>query len=157
MIEALETFKKRLPVKTTKRGSCVIWGDKPNKYGVLKANRKAYLTHRISWFAVHGPIPDGMQICHKCDTPACVNPNHLFLGTNLDNIADRKAKGRYLGEWNGRAKLTAEQVQQIRELDKTKKYTRKELSTMFGISYYHIYDILNGVYWKSLKHKESVQ
>lgn len=74
--------------------------------------------HRFSYQHHVGPIPDGMQVCHHCDTPACVNPDHLFLGTQLDNMRDMHEKGRWTGdnrgEGNGQSKLTEDDVRAIR-------------------------------------------
>lgn len=74
---------------------------KPRRYGNISVyfgkeiGIKCFLAHRASWIIHHGPIPDGMQVCHKCDNPLCVRPDHLFLGTQSDNIQDAIAKGRF--------------------------------------------------------------
>lgn len=78
------------------------------------------LAHRVSYEIHNGPIPDGLQVCHKCDNRRCVNPSHLFLGTQSDNLRDMMAKGRrtypsILGEANPRAVLTEQTVRLIRE------------------------------------------
>lgn len=75
---------------------CWIWtgSTKPNGYGNINVAGKTLMTHRAAWLAFKGEIPNGMQVCHHCDTPACVNPDHLFLGSQKDNMDDMDAKGR---------------------------------------------------------------
>lgn len=76
---------------------CWIWIGRTstNGYGRIGIGRnKQYAAHRVSWEHYRGPIPAGMIVCHKCDTPLCINPNHLFIGTHADNARDRDRKGR---------------------------------------------------------------
>lgn len=80
-------------------------------------NYNTYYAHRWSYEKFVGPIPDGLYVCHKCDNPSCVRPDHLFVGTQDDNMKDMVRKGRQnnpLGESNGRAKLTEDDVRYIR-------------------------------------------
>lgn len=107
--------------KVRKTKKCWIWtGAKIlSGYGRFGIKNKAYYSHRISWSLVNGTIPKGFQILHKCDNPSCVNPNHLFIGTQKDNMLDmmkkgRKAKIKLTGEINPKAVLTEKQVKEIR-------------------------------------------
>jgi len=100
-------------------GGCRVWTARVNEqgYGITNIRGRPYRAHRAAWECAHGPIPEGMVVRHKCDIPGCVNVDHLEIGTQLDNVADRDARGRHKplsGEANGFAKLTEEQVLEIR-------------------------------------------
>lgn len=76
---------------------CWIWprGKTTAGYGVVRVNRKPIYVHRLTWQQYFGSIPQGMCVLHSCDNPPCFNPDHLFLGTNHDNMVDKSLKGRH--------------------------------------------------------------
>lgn len=90
------SLKERFFKYVNKTDSCWIWTGSPNStgYGNLDIDGKKVKAHRVSWILHKGEIPEGMYICHTCDTPLCVNPEHLFLGTAKSNMQDMKDKGR---------------------------------------------------------------
>jgi DNA-binding transcriptional regulator YiaG len=123
--------------KVDKSGECWIWTAFRSKgYGMFQLKGKAEGAHRIAYTLAYGPIPEGMFVCHACDNPPCVRPDHLWLGTIQDNNRDRDQKGRadYDGEKNPHAKLTQAQVDDIRYLYETGNYTRQALADTYGIS-----------------------
>lgn len=76
---------------------CWVWRGtvRSDGYGTKKIKQKQSLTHRLAWEWANGPIPAGMFVCHRCDNPPCCNPQHLYLGTHIDNMADMVAKRRH--------------------------------------------------------------
>lgn len=97
---------------------CWIWqkGKDKQGYGQFSIRNKNYRAHRVSFMEYIGPIPKGMQVLHTCDNPSCVNPAHLFLGTNDDNMADMVQKDRQIkGENKENSKLTEGQVREIKK------------------------------------------
>lgn len=132
-------------------GGCWLWlGSQDRKgYGFARVSGRTMGAHRASYRAFVGSVPDGMQVCHRCDVRACVNPAHLFLGTNAENVADREAKGRggdRRGESNNSAKLTAADVIEIRRCLRAGQ-TGASLAREYRMSEGAIADIKHGRKW----------
>lgn len=102
-------------------------------YGSITWNKKPWIAHRLSWYVFNGDIPKGQFICHKCDTPACVNPDHLFLGDYQVNSDDKVNKKRHrIGSKQPNAKLTEELVVELRKNES--EYNIAELARQTNIS-----------------------
>lgn len=136
---------------------CFEWrGDTLNGYGQMRYLGKRQRTHRLSWIAHHGGIPPGLCVLHRCDNPLCINPEHLFLGTRLDNNADKTLKGRQArGVGHGKAgedshfsKLTALDVQAIRNTYARGELTQSQLAQQYGISQSQISNIVANKHWR---------
>lgn len=139
-------------VYTEPNTGCWLWGGscKAGGYGHFGVSHgKIVAAHRVSYGLHIGPIPECMVVCHRCDTPACVNPHHLFLGTPGDNSADRDAKGRLAyGERNGRAKLTTPEAVEAHKLIDA-GLSERAIARRFNVSRGAIRAIKNGVTWKT--------
>lgn len=124
-------------------GSCDSKG-----YGRFNVDNIPVPAHRVAWVIARGPIPDGLCVCHRCDNPPCVAEGCLFLGTQADNLADMRAKAREArGERNGAAKMTAQQVLEIR-----RRYAQGEsqasLRREFGLTPNPMHAIVHRRTWR---------
>lgn len=147
-------------------GECWLWTGTErgqNGYGGIKHEGKQWMAHRFSWVMHNGPIPDETLVCHTCDTPKCVNPKHLFLGSHQDNMDDRGAKGRSCSglEMSGAIKkgwsekgyenvrhkrLTEDQARAILASD----LKNSKLAEIYGVTRQNIYLIKTRKNWKWL-------
>lgn len=148
---------ERFMAKVDQRGpdECWLWqaSKTGNGYGQFFLDDAKIVAHRVSWILHHGPIPDDLVVMHTCDTPLCVNPNHLRLGTRGDNMRDMVAKGRNVapvGEACGASRLTNERVLKIFELRK-QGLTHREIAKEVQCSGTMVSLILQGKYWKHLQ------
>lgn len=153
-----EDLELRFWNKVQKRSEkeCWEWTAKkfPDGYGKFWFNEKSMRAHRISWMIHFGEIPNGLLVCHSCDNPACVNPNHLWLGTNQENLIDAVKKGRCKGGFVGKfgenhpnTTLNQQQVDEIRILYQDKHLPQSRLSKMFFVSQGTISHIINRKTW----------
>lgn len=137
-----------------KTETCWFWtGYCRNGYGSLWHGSRYYSVHRVAWTLANGTIPTGLFVCHRCDQKLCVRPDHLFIGTALDNNRDRQRKHRSAdvrGERHPRRKLTNTEVLQIRQLGSPGRLNglnHYALARQFGVSRSLIGLILNKQNW----------
>lgn len=156
--------------KVDKSGDCWLWtAGKSKGYGQFSPTRRTHIyAHRLSHELAYGTIPEGLKVCHRCDTPLCVRPDHLFLGTPADNVHDRMSKGRpnngprgethhyrarpelvRRGERSATAKVSAADVVAIRAL-RGEGVVLREIAARFGLSTPHVCDIVNRRCWKHI-------
>lgn len=107
-------------------------------YSKVKEEGQNIRGHRLMYSAVYGPIPDGLSVCHKCDTPKCINPTHLFLGTHKDNMQDMHAKGRARG---GKKRVPKATIIAARKVSPNKSFA--ELAKDLGCHHSTVYKVLN--------------
>ena len=145
-----ERFLKRVQVGNP--DECWNWTGarmKSGWHGEWNSSNGIELVHRAAWRLMKGPIPGKLCVLHRCDNPICVNPTHLFLGTQRENMKDMWAKGRAkpgvsLGEKHGMSKVTVEKVNEIR----SSSMSGKELAAKFGITPTTVCDIRKFRTWK---------
>jgi hypothetical protein len=131
------TLKERLESKISMEPmtGCWLWTGfcSPTGYGHIGLNNVVYLVSRMAWQIYRGPIPEGMDVCHTCDTPQCASPHHLFLGTHTDNLQDAVKKGRMsMGEKVHWAKLKEAQVIAVREDTRHPRIIAEEYGVVRG-------------------------
>jgi hypothetical protein len=155
------SLKQRLEIfwnsidKTSSPKGCWLWTRsvmKSGGYGQMTVNKQWWRAHVLSWTIANGPVPDGMCVCHECDVPRCVRPDHLFLGTRNDNMQDMIQKGRAIhpkGIDSPNARLSEKKVLEISRLNKS-GVSGAELGRRFKISKTHAMNIVNGKKWKHL-------
>lgn len=158
-------MKERFLSKVHKTDSCWLWTAAGNAYGVFWYKGKSESAHKVAYELFIGPVPENMCVCHRCNNKKCVNPEHLYVASRGVNSAHAAKDGLYKplgGEKNGQAKLTWEQVKEIRRrYGKVSKHGKgrshkrpsmKALAKEYGVSVATIYDV---VHYNSFK-EESI-
>ena len=135
-------------------GMCWEWtaSRRGNRYGQFGFRGKVAYAHRMAWTLVRGDIPNGLCVLHHCDNPLCCRPDHLFLGTQADNMVDRDSKGRQAaGEKIKQAKLTKDDVNTIRQIYQHGVLAQYQLADKFGVCRSHISRIVNHKKWQHVQ------
>lgn len=122
-------------------------------YGEFKWQGRNYIATRFLWMLEYGVAPGSLSVLHRCDNPRCVNPDHLFLGTDKDNMTDKATKKRGnapKGEKHGRVKLTADMVRDIRSKYAAHTHTLTQLAQEYSVAFQHISGIVNRRFWRHI-------
>lgn len=150
-----EQIAPRFWSKTEVTWPSKCWNWRGPKYhfghGVFAFRRKPARAHRISWIIANGEIPEGQLVLHKCDNPACVNPNHLYLGSSKDNNRDMVNRGRQYTRKGIAYKFTFEIAKKIRARYKAEKISCEKLAREYNVSYTTMNLLLRGKTWSETK------
>lgn len=139
-------FKARIELSSSGCWNWLLFKDKKG-YGRLAYKGKSFSAHRASYLTYVGEIEPGLHVCHSCDNPSCVNPSHLWVGTNKQNHMDKINKGRAgsAREFkNANCKLSNEQVREIRKAYNTFCISHRTLGVLYGVSHRLIGRIISG-------------
>lgn len=130
--------------KVAKSDGCWLWQAATHRfgYGMFSLDGRTTTAHRVSWALTNGPVPGGLHVLHRCDVPACVRPDHLFLGTPTDNMQDCAKKER-----QGRRKLTALTVAEIRRRYDNGGVSQRALAREFNVTQTLIWYVLHRIAW----------
>lgn len=140
-------FKFLKNVTINNATGCHQWnGGVCRRYGRFNISGKSYRAHRLSYKLFINEDLGDKHVCHKCDNPLCVNPDHLFLGTHQDNMMDRKQKGRTS---KGNSKIKVDDVLRVRELSKSGLSCVK-VAKIVGICKSQVHNIITGHSWKHI-------
>lgn len=167
MAKNLSVAERLAKLSAPQANGCILFtGHRITRgYGLLdvrdeSGSRKVY-AHRIAYVLSHGPIPEGAFVCHRCDVPACINPEHLFVGTHRDNMVDMVRKGRAsgnyavhpapVGEKSHNAKLTEAQVRELKSRYTGRRGELPRLARELGIGLANARLIVRGERWQHVK------
>jgi HNH endonuclease/helix-turn-helix, Psq domain len=160
MAAAAERARARFWAKLDRSGDCWLWtGEcRPNGYGRLRVGAQTMSAHRFAYETSAGPIPAGLQVLHRCDVKRCCRPDHLYVGTQLDNMRDKVERGRWRG---GRPKgsrngpgahpsaiLTRELAEAIRAEYVPRRVSQYKLAAKYGVSRSTIEGVVLGIRWR---------
>ena len=147
---------KKYAIRDVDPNGCWGWAAsfRTGGYGQVCVDGRSYAAHRVSYAVHYGVDPGELEVCHACDNPPCTNPKHLFLGTQAENLADGRNKGRIKGSrrsrnagtYNGQAKLSDAQVDEIRAAVRG-GMTQRRAAAIYGVSNQHISRIVRGKKW----------
>lgn len=144
---------ERFYAQTERSGECLIWQGRSRNgpYGSVGYRRKTWMAHRLSYYFATGEHPGEGVVRHACDTPLCVEPAHLSLGTHADNVADKVERGRHRrADTHPMRKLDQATVDEIREQN-AGGVMQKDLAVQYGVSRQQISKIIRGQRWAAVK------
>jgi hypothetical protein len=150
-IESLKDLLERCSVN----GECLEYCGSiiPSGYGQVRFRGKIWMAHRLSYMLANGEVPTGLNVCHACDNKKCLNPKHLFSGTQKENIQDAFKKGliiRPKGEEHPRATLTVSDVLKIRSLYIPWRFSYRRIASLLGVSPDIVQSIIFRKSWKHI-------